>query len=159
MANATVTARVAPGGFRLDDGYQALVAFAGNPNAVFFEIEVGQPGFDGGDPINTTTQHNTTVRTFAPRSLVTATPFTIKAAYDPCLGQEVISQMANVPDAITIHYPDGSTQAFWGYLQKVEFDPMVEGTMPTATLTIVPTNFDPVNCVESLPVFVCAGTC
>lgn len=158
-AAPTVTARTAPAGFKLEDGYQSLIAFSGNADAIFFEIEVGQPGVDGGEPINTTTQHNVLYRTFAPRALSTLTPYQVKVAYDPCLTQEALNQMINEPDAITTHYPDSSTGAHWGYLQKIDYDPLVEGTMPTATLTIVPTNWDPVNCVEAGPVFVCNGTC
>ena len=45
-------------------------------------------------------------------------------------------------DEITVTFPDGSTWAFWGYMRVFEPDALTEGEMPTATVTITPTNED-----------------
>lgn len=159
MAAPAEISRTEPAGFKLEDGHQALIAFQVNADAMFWELEVQPPIIDGGDPIETTTQHNAALRTFSPQSLYTLEPHTVRVAYDPCINDEIIDGMVNMNDSITVHYPDGSTFSFWGYLKRFEPDPMVRGEMPTATITVVPTNYDPYNCVEAPPVIVCAGTC
>lgn len=147
----TTTARQTPNGIRLEDGYRSLVAFDRDPNIELWEIEVKPPGIDGGDQINTTTMHNTTWRSMASRALMTLTESTIKFAYDPLLYTAVIA-LCNREGAITQIFPDGSTLDYYGYLKRVEFDPLVEGTFPTGTATIVPTNVDPITRAEVAPV-------
>lgn len=158
MAAPTLATRLSPAGQRLQDGYQTLVTFGNNANIAFWEIEVQPPGIDGGDEINTTTMHNSVFRTFSPRSLYTLTPGTIVVAYDPCVYDEIMDEV-NFPQSITVRFPDGATLVFFGYLKSFEPDPLVEGEMPTATVTFVPTNYDPTNCVEAAPVVTCVGTC
>lgn len=158
MAAPTATARVTPTGFRLEDGHGTFITFASDANINFFEISTGAPGVDGGDEINTTTHHNTEWRTFAARQLKTLTPFQVTAAYDPeCI--DAIIALINLEDDITVTFSDGSTLAFYGFLKSAEFSQAVDGEMPTVTLTIVPTNYDPDNCVEAAPVLVSVGTC
>lgn len=158
MAAPVPSTRVAPTGFRLDDGFVAKLIFETDEGLDIWEKDVGIPGIDGGDPIETTTQHNVFYRTFAPRQLDTLTSFQVVAAYDPCVYADLLTKV-NVNQTITILFPDTSTLAFYGYLRSVEFSPMVEGEQPEVTLTIQPTNFDPANCVEAGPVVDCNGTC
>lgn len=158
MASPVAIPRVTPAGVRLDDGHQALISFGTNASLPIWEKDVGIPGMDGGDPVETTTQWNEDYRTFAPRQLVTLTEFQVVAAYDPCAYEDLLA-LINVVDNITIYFPDTSTLAFWGYLRLVEFSPLVEGEQPTLTLTITPTNYDACNCVEAGPVLDCNGTC
>lgn len=158
MAAPVPTARQTPIGFRLKNGYQALLTFEFATLANYFEIAVGVPGLDAGDEIDITTQHNVTWRTFAPRTLVTLTPFTVTAAYEPDVFTEFYNQLG-VEQTFTIKFPDTSTLAFYAFLKSVEFDPMVDGEMPMLTITIVPTNYDPDNCVEAGPVLDDNGTC
>jgi hypothetical protein len=158
MAAPALTARITPTGFKLLDGYQALIAWSSEPGLDVWEIEVQPPGIDGDEQINTTTMHNEDYRTFSPRSLKTLTPHQVVVAYDPS-SWENLNGLINFNDAITVIYSDGSTLSFWGYLKSVEFQPMVEGEMPRATLTIVPTNWDDDNCVEAAPVMVSNGSC
>ncbi len=156
MAAPSTTARLNPSstptnGIAFEDGYQTLIAFAANPSVKIWEKSVKPPGMDGGDAIETTTMHNTTWRTMAPRSLKTLTESTFKGAYDPDVYNDILA-LVNISGGITVTYPDGSTLDFWGYLRTFEADEMVEGTHPEATCAITPTNWDPANRVEAAPV-------
>lgn len=151
MAAPATTARVAPTGIKLDDGFSSVIAFARDPNINFWEKTVQPPGIDGGDAVETTTMHNTLWRTFNARSLQTLTEHSVSAAYDPILWTQ-IQTLINHNDSITVHFPDGSTLDFFGYLRTFEPADMEEGTQPEASITIQPTNYDPVNHVEAAPV-------
>ncbi len=150
-AAPTPTARVTPTGRLLENGHRSLITSARDTNVNLWEKDVGQPGDDGGEPVDTTTQHNSTFRTKSPRTLRDLTPFTVTFSYDPIIRDE-ISNLINVRDTITIRYPDGSTMCFFGYLKGVEFDPLSEGEFPSGTATYVPTCYDPTNDVEAGPV-------
>lgn len=151
MANPTTTVRISPPGIRLTNGYQTLIAFARDPNINFWEMEVTPNGLDGGDSIDTTTMHNTRWRTKAPQALIDSLDGGIKVAYDPAVETEILN-LVNEPGSITYHYPDGSTVDVWGYLKDFVKDALVEGAMPTATITIIHTNTDPSNGSEAGPV-------
>jgi hypothetical protein len=97
--------------------------------------------------------HNIALRTFAPRKLKTLMPVTFKCAYDPQAVADITVGFINVEQTITVFYPNGDTECFYGYVQKVEIDEHVEGTMPQGTMTVVPTNTDPSDGTEQLPVF------
>jgi len=135
----------------LEDGYQSLVTIAADTNIDFWEKTSQPPGLDGGEPIPITTMHNVLYRTFVARELITLTPISFTAAYDPAVYDQILAVL-NVHTTITVSFSDGSTIAFYGYLQKFEAAALVEGTQPEATITIVPTNYDPVNHVEAGPV-------
>jgi hypothetical protein len=141
MAAPTPTARQDPAGIRLEDGYRTLVTFASIPTASLWEISITPPGMDGGDPVDTTTMHNDDYRTMAPRALITLTEFTFTAAYDPNFYNQLLT-IVNVETTVTVTFPDGSTLAFFGFLQKIEPEELVEGTMPTVSVTVCPTNTD-----------------
>lgn len=158
MAAPTTQTRLLPTGYRLDDGYQTLIAFSELPTLDIWEKDVQPPGIDGGDAIETTTQHNADYRTMAPRQLLTMTEHTITAAYDPGAYSELFS-LINVSQMITVIFPDGSTLDYYGYIKGVEFSPLVEGEQPEMTITVVPTNYDCDNCVEAGPVMTSNGTC
>lgn len=155
MAAPTPSARQTPAGIKLEDGHSTLIAFAADPDVSFWEKTVKPPGIDGGEAIETTTMHNTNWRTMVSRQLKTLTPCSGKAAYDPNVVNN-LNDLINVQTTITIHFPDTSTLAFYGFLQSVEFDEMSEGTQPELSYTIVPTNYDPVNKVEAGPVLTSA---
>lgn len=158
MANPVTTARVAPTGKRLLDGYKCVVAFARDSNVNLWEMEVQPAGLDGGDKIDTTTMHNARWRTAAARSLITSTDGSFKCAYDPAVATEILN-LLNEPGSITYHYPDGSTMDVWGYLKSFEPDALVEGSMPSATVSICHTNTDPSDHSEAGPVITSvAGT-
>lgn len=150
MAAPSPTARGTPAGIKLEDGFRSLHTFSHNPTIGLWEVEVTPPGEDGGEPINTTTMHNVQFRTMSPRALVSSSPSTIRFAYDPAV-RTSIRQEINREQTMTVMFPDGSTEAYYGFLQSVTFDPLVEGTMPMGTANIQPTNFDPTNRVEAGP--------
>lgn len=152
MANPVTTARQTPAGIMLDDGYSTKIAFARQPNISLWEKTVGAPGMDGGDPIDTTTMHNVTWRVMRARSLKTLTEFTFTAAYDPNVYNTILNTLINQEGSITVHFPDGSTLDFFGYLKMFEAPEHTEGEHPEATVTVVPTNYDPVANVEAGPV-------
>lgn len=144
------TARGTPAGTMLEDGHPTLIAFAANPTVAFWEKTVQPPGMDGGDAIDQTTMHNETYRTFASRALATMTEMTVTASYDPALYEDILD-LINVEGSITIHFSDGSTVDFFGYLRVFAPQEMSEGIQPEAQVTIQPTNRDPVTQVETPP--------
>lgn len=157
MPPATTT-RQTPAGIRLKNGHRTVIAFALDPDVSLWEIGVQPPGLDGGDAIDTTTQHNTTWRTMAPASLVTMTEASVTVAYDPDLYNQILA-LLNQEGSITVHFPDGSTLDFFGYLRTFEPEENVENEMPQATVTIQPTNQDPTTGAEAAPVLTSvAGT-
>jgi hypothetical protein len=157
MAAPVTTARVTPTGLKMTDGHPTFIAFAIEPGVQFWEKEAKPPGRDGGEKIDITTFFNTRQRTYAPRALQEGTDSTLKVAYNPAV-EEKIMAMVNNPGSITVHYPGNfGTTDFFGYLQKWEPDTFVEGTQPTANVTIVQTDYDPVNGVEQDPVYKTAG--
>ena len=158
MAAPATTPRSAPGGIKLDDGFSTKIAFERDPDVSFWEVTVQPPGVDGGDPIDTTTMHNLNWRTMAARALKTLTESSVTARYDPAVYTQIL-ELINIPGAITVHFPDGSTLDFYGFLQTFEVGDHAEGEPPEATLTIQPTNYDPDNDVEAAPVLTSvAGT-
>lgn len=158
MAAPTPSARVAPTGIHLEDGFSTLITLATDTNIELWEKTVKPPGIDGGDSIPQTTMHNTAWRTMAPRQLKTLTETTTTCAYDPLIYTSILASV-NIPTTITVTFPDGTTLAFYGYLQKFEPSDLKEGEQPEATVTITPTNYDPVNHVEAAPVLTnVAGT-
>lgn len=158
MAAPTATPRGAPDGFMLENGYQSLITIASDTTIELYEIEVGVPGWDGGEPVDTTTMHNIFYRTMRPRSLITLTSFTVLCGYDP-VAHTALRDLVNIEDTFTVEWPSDQTLAFYGFIQLADFSPLIEGELPTVTLTIVPTNFDPVNCTEEAPVLTGTGTC
>lgn len=145
-------------GIKLKDGYQTLVVCALNPAIEFWEKQITPPGIDGGDEIDQTTMLNDEWRTRAPRSLKTLTNCEVTAAYDPVLYTSILA-IINRETTWTVIFPDGSTLAFFGFLRNFDPQEVTEGEQPEASITIVPTNFDPVGKVEEDPVMVeVAGT-
>lgn len=158
MAAPSVTTRQTPGGYRLEDGHSTKIAFARDPDVSFWEVSVKPPGIDGDEKINITTMHNTAWRTFVGRQLKTLTDATTTVAYDPAVYSQIV-ELCNQEGAITLHFPDGSTESFFGYLKSFEPNEHTEGAMPTAAIVVVCTNYDPTNRVEAAPVLASvAGT-
>lgn len=145
MGAPSTTQRQLPEGAYLRDGFRSLLAFANDPTLPLWEdIDGGvkPPGVSGGDKIPTTTMHSNTYRTFASRQLKTLTDGSMTCGYDTKALPRLVT-LTNWESAITQHFPDDSTLDFWGFMQDVEFDPLVEGEMPSCTVTIAVTNTDP----------------
>lgn len=149
------TERQTPVGVKMKDGYQSLIAFAADPDISFWEKSVTPPGMDGGDPVDNTTMHNTTMRTMSPRSLKTATPSQVTVAYDPVVYDQIIS-LINVEGLVTIHFPNGDTLDFYGFLKSFQPGELVEGQQPEATIEVVPTNVNPSTGAEVTPNYITA---
>ena len=141
MGQASPTVRGTPLGRMLEDGYQSLITFSTQPTVALWEKTVGPGGYDGGEKIDVTTMHNQNRRTYASRSLYDKTDGQSTCGYDPNV-EPAIRGLINVVQEITITYPNGDTEADWGYLQKFERNEMSEGEMPEATITIVFTGRD-----------------
>lgn len=160
MAAPAATARTTPAGIMLENGYQCKITHSLDPDLSIWEIDVGSTGIDGGERIDITTQHNSVYRTYAPRALKSYEPFDVKFAYEAGVQKSQIETLINTKrsgnnaSVITETMPDGTTLAYYGYFQKVSFDAKSEGTLPTGSLTIVPTNYDPINRVEAGPTLV-----
>lgn len=150
MADPAVTARTTPGGIMLEDGFSTKIAFSLDPDISLWEKTVTPPGYDGGEPIDITTMHNTAFKTKAARQLIDVTGGEFTAGYDPAVYTQ-IQAIINKPGAITWHFPDGSTVSAFGYLQKFDVQSHEEGKMCEANCTIVVTNYDHTNHVEVAP--------
>jgi hypothetical protein len=152
MAAPTITARTLPDRPKIKDGFKTTIAFSQAPALCFWEEGVKPPGVDGGDPIPQTTMHNTAWRTAAPRQLKTLTEITVTVRYNPRLYHDILTAI-NREDSITVHFPDLSSLAFYGYLKSFEANELKEGEPPTGTISIIPTNYDYTNGVEAAPVY------
>lgn len=158
MTAPVASTRIAPVGIMLENGYRSLITFAADTNVSLWEIDVTPPGMDGGDAIDTTTMWNNSVRTKAPRALKTITDGSINCGYDPVVKTQLLA-LVNVNTTITITYPDGSTEAFFGFLKAATPNSLAEGTLPQMACTFVATNSDPIPGTEQVPVIVeVAGT-
>jgi len=114
---------------RLNDGYQTLISFSVGASAgvQFWEKNVTPPGMDAGGANDTTTMRNTLYRTKAPKQLITMTDMTLTVAYDTELYDSILD-MIKVNQLITITWPDDSTLAFWGWLDKFTPVQVAEGS-------------------------------
>lgn len=122
---------------RLDDGFATYITFENLPSIKLFEKEVNPPGMSANGPIDTTTMRNTEWRTMAPKALKTMPQITATVAYATDSIPLLFDQIGiNQPIVVTM--PDGSTIAFWGWIEEFVPGANVEGEQPTATLTIQP---------------------
>lgn len=148
MAAPVATARGTPAGIYLKNGYSTKITFAANPTIEFWEKTV-KPSAQMGPPmIDISTMHNVTKVTKYPGALVEDGSITGKAAYDPAV-KSSIDLILNVPTTITITYPDGTAEANFGALNKVEYDELQRNTLPELSYTIEMMNYDYVNKVEA----------
>lgn len=157
MAAPSATTRQTPTGYKMPEGYSAKITFASAPALQLWERDVKPPGLDGGEPIDTTTQHNNEWITMAFRSLKKLDMQNVVCAYD-IDAWETIRGLVNRDDTITIRYPNGATLAFYGGCYKADFAELKIGEFPLVTLSIAATNEDS-DGVEQSPVFTpAAGT-
>jgi len=141
---------------RIDDGFSTTIAFTNQgsgtgPGITFWEKEITPPGMDAGGATDTTTMRNILYRTKAPKKLITLTAMTLVVSYDPVFYDDILAMLSE-NQLITITWPDTSTLAFWGWLDKFVPGNVVEGEQPTATVTIEPSNQNDSQ-VETAPVY------
>jgi len=141
----------------LYDGYRAVGTFARFPGLEIRIKEIQWPEIDGGGPIDTTVMHNRTMRTNAPKALLTIGMIKMTVQYDPSIWASLVTAalvaglrnpatgvnsvgVINVPTAMTLTAPDGATLGLFVYINKFTPAPFKEGELPLADLEIVPTN-------------------
>lgn len=146
------TARTTPTGDMLENGYQTLMAFSADADVDIWEKGVQPPGLEGGEKVDITTMHNTTVHTYAAQALIEMTDMSMTAAYDPAVISQIIA-LVNVNGEITVHFPDTSTWDFYGYLRSFVPSENVNGTQPEAACTVVATNVNSGTGAEHTPVY------
>tara|TARA_R110002167_G_scaffold46072_1_gene137792 strand:- start:2 stop:454 length:453 start_codon:yes stop_codon:yes gene_type:complete len=122
---------------RLDDGFATTITLANG--TTLYEKSVTPPGLDGGGAIDTTTMRNTLYRTNSPKSLITLSECSVTVAYDPNAYSAIITTL-NTNQLITVTFPDGTTIAFWGWLNSFTPGEATEGEQPTAEMNVVPSN-------------------
>jgi len=129
---------------KMTDGFGAKVTFSGAGSQIdvyMFETEVTPPGFSGGGAIDHSTMRNTTYRTKVPKDLIDMSPASFVGGYDPDLYTEILTAI-NVNQEIVITFADGSTLTFWGWIDEFTPTGMNENEMPTANITIIPSNWN-----------------
>lgn len=152
MAAPTPTVRITPSGRILENGYKTLITFSRDPDVEMWEISVKPIGMDGGPKIDLTNMHSAIVREYAPRRLMEMTDGQMTVHYDPKVLPKIMNDLINRNNVITETYSDGSTYAYWGYLQKFERNEHgIDGDAPQGTATFVVTNRDDSG-VRQLPV-------
>ena len=141
MAAPVQQTRGTPGGKRLKDGYQTLVAFKNDLDISLYEREVTPPAIIGGDPIDITTMHNTTWVQYALQALKEMGQASGVCGYDPEVLDQIIA-IVNDNTTVSIMFPDNSSWDFFGGL--IEFEPtgLVRGEFPEANFTIACTQTD-----------------
>ncbi len=146
------TVRQAPTGRRIPDGFITYITFASQPALGVWEVKAKPKGGDGGEPIDISTMHNVRFHTMYPRSLVKHTDSVTSCGIDPDAISLLDTQL-DKPDTITTTFPDGTSDAYYGYLQKYEFTEFSIGEFPMVNLTIMPMNYDATNNNEQGPVY------
>jgi hypothetical protein len=157
MTAPAPTARVAPTGAKMRDGFSTKITLAVDTNIEFWEKEVTPPGIEGGEPINQGDMYNVAWELKIPQALKDMTEMAVTANYDPlCITSAAAA--VNVMTTVTVKFPAGDTLAFYGYLRSFKPNPIKKGEQPTAAIVIVPTNFDPTAGAEAGPVYTAAGS-
>lgn len=152
MAAPSPTALQDPNGRKLNDGMGTIVNFSLNPTIALYILGVTPGGEDGGEPIDTTTNHNTEYETAAPPKLKKSKDTTFRAAVDPA-AIPYLRALVNQPGVVTTHYPDESSDAAYGWLKEYALGEFTGKKMPEVTGTIFFSNTDPATCEEEGPVF------
>lgn len=141
---------------RLDDGFSTIISFAAAPSVKFYEKDMMPPGIDGGGANDISTMRNTTYRTRAPKKLITLDDASFNASYDPTVYSTILASLINVNTLITITFSDGSTIAFYGWLNHFRPASIREGSQPEASIQIIPSNQNNSQ-VETAPVITAAA--
>ena len=137
------------------DGHPTKLGFASNATIKMKIKSITPPAIEGGSEKNTTNMENTAWRTACPPVLKTLGPTTMTVQYDSAVLPEIFD-LVNVPDDITITYPDLSTLVFRGWAQSFTPGEHVEGEEPLAEVRVVPGLLSAAG-AETAPVYTPAG--
>jgi len=128
----------------LTDGHQTLITFDALGSGVTLlakETSVTPPGISAEGENDTTTMRNETWRTKQPKSLKSLTDGSLTFQYDPGIYDQILT-IIGVNGLITVTFSDETTLDFYGWLDNFTPGECVEGSMPTATGTIIASNQD-----------------
>lgn len=149
MTAPAITPRTKPTELtKLKEGYRTLFTFANNPALMVWEDSVTLPGWDMGEPIEQTSQHNDEWETMSPRSLKKSDPIDVKCGYSIDALAD-IQALGGIEQSITIHLPTGKAVAVYGYLKSFKPEAFERGKKPMATMVMVVTNVDPLTGQET----------
>jgi len=126
----------------LTDGHPTTVTFYALGTGVVIKLKetsVTPPGIAAGGENDTTTMRNATWRTKQPKHLKTLTNGACTFQYDPAIYDQILS-IIGINGQVLVEFADGSTLLFWGWLDDFTPGECVEGTMPTATGTVICSN-------------------
>lgn len=152
MAAPAPSTRSTPVGTKPKSGYQSTISFASPYGDLeIWEKTVTPIGIDNGEPIDTTTMHNTRYRTKAPRPLNEVLGAMTRAAYDPQVLTRIMT-ICGLDTTVTIHNFDGSSYAFFGYLKSFKPGGSEDTKQPEADVEVVATNVDSTG-AEFAPVY------
>lgn len=140
----------------LKDGYQTLISFSLDADVQMWEKQAKMPARTGGGPIDTTTMHNTDVRTKWPKALAEYGQASMNVAYDPDVIDE-IDAMHQQNQEITVTLPDGATFVFWGWIEEFDPEEFQEGEQPMASVVIEVSNLNNSD-AETKPVYTTGTT-
>jgi len=116
----------------LTDGHATRVKLV-TGNIVFYEKSVTPGGTEGGDPIDITTNDNTSQKSQAPRSITSPTSTSATVSYDKA-DKVAAEARINVLDTVLVTYPDDTTNIRAGWLRSFIPNEMSEGEQPTAAV-------------------------
>ena len=138
----------------LTDGHPTTITFdvlGSGVTILLKETSVTPPGISAEGENDTTTMRNTTWRTKQPKQLKSLTNGSVTFQYDPAIYDQILT-IIGVNGLVTITFPDSSTLDFWGWLDDFTPGENTEGTMPTATGTVICSNQND-SSVEVAPVY------
>lgn len=116
------------------DGHGIRIVFV-NQAITVYEKNVTPGGTEGGDPIDITTNDNTSLRSFAPPTLATKTATSAEVTYDET-DLAALEAAVDQSDTIRIEWPDDTTRSRAGWLRSVIPNQAAADEQPTAAITI-----------------------
>jgi hypothetical protein len=134
------------------DGHSTIIELLGFGGITLKEKTVTPPGYDGGGPNDTTNMRLKVLRTKQPKKLKSLDKTNALVFYNADQLQLYLLAI-NVVQYIRVTFPDGNRVKFYGWLNTFKHAEHKEGEPPCATIEIEPTNQDPANGNESLPVW------
>ena len=159
MAAPSATARGTPGGIMIPDGMRTKVTLSLNTTIQIEEVEVKPFGFDNGEPIEQDSMWSGALQVVRAQQITKCTPCTVICKYDPAALDALrtlqgVERSGSNAQIITETFYDGSTRAWYGYVRGADPDSLAIGGKGKMTVTLQPTNWDPVNNAYAAPVMV-----
>lgn len=111
--------RGTPSGTMMHKPLGIKVAIEDNLTLEVKEKNVTPPGFNLGDPYNTTTHHNTKRMSREPKTLYDRKPLVFTCTYD-ATALNTLFGLKGTKKWVTITYPDGVTEDDYGWVNRAE---------------------------------------